>query len=200
MNSAWDERYRESGYAYGTEPNDFLVSVADKITGQHILSLAEGEGRNATWLAKRGFKVTAVDSSAAGLQKTRRLAAMNGLEVTTVEGDLAEYSIESNYWDAVVSIFAHLPTPVRQRLHQSVVSGLKPGGVLILEAYTPAQLNQKSGGPPTAELMMTLDALKQEFTGLEFEIAHELEREINEGWLHNGISTVVQVLATKPLI
>lgn len=197
MNSGWDQRYSESGYAYGTQPNDFLVSVAGRITGSQILSVAEGEGRNAVWLAKQGFDVTAVDGSAVGLQKARRLAAMNGLVVTTIESDLGEYSIALNHWDAVISIFAHLQPELRRQLHQSIVAGLRPGGVLILEAYTPAQIKNQTGGPPTAELMMTLDQLKQELAGLNFIIGQQIEREVLEGRLHHGIGSVVQVVAEK---
>jgi 2-polyprenyl-3-methyl-5-hydroxy-6-metoxy-1,4-benzoquinol methylase len=194
----WDERYSGEDYAYGTEPNDFLVSVAGELPRGRALCLAEGEGRNAVWLARQGLDVTAVDSSPVGLDKATRLAEKRGVTIQTVHADLAEYEIGSAEWDVIVSIFCHLPPPLRRAVHAGVVAGLKPGGMFVLEAYTPAQLEFRTGGPHTVELMMTLDALREELIGLEFVHARELERVIREGKYHGGTGAVVQLLGTKP--
>jgi hypothetical protein len=118
--------------------------------------------------------------------------------VEAVQADLSDFAIEPAAWAGVVSIFAHLPPPLRRRLHRAVVDGLKPGGVFILEAYTPAQLALATGGPRQVDLLVDLAALRDEFRGLDLEVAREVEREIHEGQLHHGRSAVVQVVGRKP--
>lgn len=193
----WDERYSEPGYAYGSDPNDFLASVADRIPMGPVLCLAEGEGRNAVFLAGRGFAVTAVDGSAVGLEKARALAAERQVAIRTVHADLADYVIEPGAWAGIVSIWCHLPAPLRERVHQSAAAGLRPGGVLVLEAYTPAQLAHGTGGPKVPELLYDLELLKRDFAGLELGHAVELERDIHEGKYHAGKSAVVQLVARR---
>jgi SAM-dependent methyltransferase len=193
----WDERYSVEEYVYGTRPNGFLASVVDRLPMGRVLCLAEGEGRNAVYLAEQGFEVTAVDSSAVGLEKARKLAGQHGVHIETVVADLAHYEIVPESWDAIVAIFCHLPPPLRRAVHAQAVAGLRPGGAFVLEAYTPAQLKHGTGGPPVVELMMTLDGLRDELTGLRFVHAVETERDIKEGRLHAGVGAVVQVLAYK---
>lgn len=194
----WNQRYNTPEYIYGKTPNDFLVAMIDRIPKGELLSLAEGEGRNGVFLAQQGCRVTGVDSSEVALRKARALAAECGVEITTLHRDLSELIIEPAVWDAVVSIFCHLPAPLRAALHRQVVQGLRPGGCLVLEAYTPRQFEFKTGGPPVIELMMDLESLRKELAGLDFEYAREIERDIHEGSYHNGRSAVVQILARKP--
>ncbi len=193
----WDERYGKPGRAYGTAPNAFLASVVDLLPKGRILSLGEGEGRNAVYLATRGYDVVGVDGSRVGLAKARQLATERGVRITTVVSDLGDYLIEPSAWNGIVSIFCHLPQALRARVHGDVVRGLKPGGVFVLEAYTPAQLDHHTGGPPTADLMMSLADLERELEGLTFVHARELDREVVEGRSHTGLSAVVQVVAVK---
>jgi SAM-dependent methyltransferase len=194
----WDQRYATEHYVYGTEPNAFLAEVADILTPGSALCLAEGEGRNAVFLAGLGHQVLAVDASAVGLAKAERLARERGVNVETRLSDLVDFRIEPAAWDLVVSIFCHVPPVLRRDLHRRVVAGLKPGGRLILEAYTPRQLVLGTGGPPTAEMMMTLAELREELDGLEMSLADELERDVIEGSLHTGRGAVVRILAVKP--
>jgi SAM-dependent methyltransferase len=194
----WDERYSTEEYAYGTAPNDFLRSVADRIPKGKILSLGEGEGRNAVYLAGLGYSVLGVDSSAVGLGKAGKLAAARGVRIETLVADLTGYDIQPGGWDGIVSIFCHLPSASRRVLHRGVVAGLRPGGAFILEAYTPAQLQFRTGGPTSADMLMTLKSLKTELQGLVFEHGTELERPVVEGRYHTGRAAVVQVLARKP--
>lgn len=194
----WNERYSQAEYVYGKNPNDFLAEVVQQIPRGRVLCLADGEGRNGVYLAQQGCQVTAVDGSSVGLEKARKLAAERSVEIETIVADLAEFLIQPNSWDAIVSIFCHLPPTVRAYIHRQVVSGLRSGGVFVLEAYTPRQLQFKTGGPPTAELTMELTTLQEELEGLEFKHAVELERDIQEGLFHQGRSSVVQVLAIKP--
>lgn len=198
----WDERYSDDDYVYGTEPNTFLAGAIDHIgcDGRHgrVLSLAEGEGRNAVFLAERGCAVTAVDASRVGLSKAEKLAASRGVSIDIIHSDLAHLEIEPDSWDAIVSIFCHVPSRMRAQLHRKVVAGLRPGGVLVLEAYTPGQLALKTGGPQDVDMTMTLQQLQAELQGLVFDHAEELEREIVEGKFHTGRGAVVQVIAHKP--
>ncbi len=194
----WDERYAEEGFAYGVEPNSFLEQHAATLPKGRVLCLAEGEGRNAVYLASLGYDVVAVDGSRVGLEKAQRLAHDRGVRIRTVVADLAEYYIEPSSFDAVVSIWCHVPSGLRRELHRRVVFGLRRGGMLLLEAYTPHQLDYATGGPPSSDMMMCLSGLQRELDQLEFIIGHECERDVREGKYHDGLSHVVQVLARKP--
>lgn len=193
----WDDRYRVEEYAYGREPNDFLRAEAQRIPPGRVLCLAEGQGRNAVYLASLGHEVTAVDFSAEGLRKAEQLARARGVTITTVHADLAAYEPEDAAFTGVVAIFAHLPPPVRKRVHGWIPRALRTGGALVLEAYTPAQLAHKTGGPPDAALLMSLDVLREELSPLAFEIGREVEREVQEGRFHAGPSSTVQIVARR---
>jgi SAM-dependent methyltransferase len=194
----WNDRYSIEGFVYGTAPNDFVKAVAPRLPSGPILCLAEGEGRNAVYLALLGHEVTAVDQSVTGLAKARRLAASQNATISTLVTDLSEYRIAAGAWSGIVATFAHLPPELRRALHRQVVAGLQPGGMYVLEAYTPAQLAFGTGGPENPELLMTLARLREELDGLEFLIGHEIERPVVEGAFHTGRAAVVQVLAQHP--
>ena len=194
----WDERYNETGFTYGTTPNEFLVAVVDRIPRGRILMLAEGEGRNAAYLAALGYDVTAVDSSAVGLRKAAELAAERGVAIITLVADLAEFTIEPAAWDGIISCYCHLPSSLRIPLHRAVVQGLKPGGVFVLEAFSKEQLAYDTGGPKSPDMLMSLYELKRELIGLNFSHAVALERTVLEGRGHTGRAAVVQLLGIKP--
>ena len=196
--SMWEERYGADGYVYGTDPNGFLAARVDDLPLGSVLCLAEGEGRNAVFLAGTGRDVHSVDLTEAGVAKTLRLASERGVRVAAVAADLATHDLGVEQWDCIVSVFAHMPPHVRRDLHARVVAALRPGGVLLLEAYTPDQIGRGTGGPASTEMTMDLDRLRVELAGLEFEHAAELEREIVEGFGHTGVGAVVQVIARKP--
>ena len=193
----WDEEYSVDEYVYGTEPNDFLLSMTEKLKKGRVLCLAEGEGRNAVHLAKEGFTATAVDSSRVGLEKAERLAHKNGVAIETILVDLADFAIVKDSWDSIVSISCHLPPDLRKKLHRDIVAGLRKGGKFLLEAYTPKQLEFGTGGPPSAEFMMDLVTLREELSGLKIVHGVELVRNVVEGVNHTGMGSVVQVLAER---
>ena len=193
----WNQRYGTQQYIYGETPNAFVAEMASKIPAGPVLCLAEGEGRNAVHLATFGHTVTAVDQSEAGLAKARRLAAARVVEIETVLADLGNFTIKPGVWSGIVATFAHLPPAIRRIVHAQAVRGLRPGGVFVLEAYTPAQLAFDTGGPKSPELLMTLANLRKEFAGLEFVIGREIERDVIEGDGHTGRGAVVQVLARR---
>jgi hypothetical protein len=195
----WDERYSESGFAFGTEPNDFLVASVELLQpASQVLCLAEGEGRNGVYLASLGHRVTAVDSSPVGLGKALLLAEQRGVSIDIVEADLEDYPIQPGSFQAIISIFCHLPPDIRARLHRKVCEGLTPGGVFILEGYAKKQINNDTGGPRKIELLMDLEELKHELKPLVLSHALETERDVREGAYHNGIGAVVQIIGTKP--
>jgi len=193
----WDARYAEPGWAFGTEPNDFLREQAHHIPRGRVLCLAEGEGRNAVWLAGQGYDVTGVDLARAGLEKAQRLAKQRGVSITTTCADLATLAIEPGAWQGIVSIFAHVLPEVRRRVHAAAVAGLAPGGVFLLEAYRPEQVGRGTGGPPDDERMLNLDRLQPELGALEWLLARELDRDVLEGHRHTGRASVVQLVAKR---
>lgn len=198
----WNERYSEAGFAFGTQPNDFLKAEYSRIPkGGQVLCLAEGEGRNAVFLAKQGYHVTAIDQSSVGLKKAEKLANDEGVCISTLVTDLADYDFGTHQWDGIVSIFAHVPITLRKKLHSQVVRSLKTKGIFILESYTLRHLELEGVGGPPAEkknFFMSLDKLNNELSGLDFIIGVEMDRTISEGKYHQGQSAVVQVVARQP--
>ncbi len=193
----WNDRYGAAGdsYIYGTAPNEFLAAVADRIPPGPVLCLAGGEGRNGVHLAALGHAVTSVDLAAAGLAKARALADRRGVALTTVVADLNDFVIGERAWAGIVAIFMHLPPALRAKVLARAAAGLRPGGVFVLECYSPAQLAFNTGGPRDVALLPTLAALRTELAGLEFLHGQELERDILEGDGHTGRGAVVQVIA-----
>jgi SAM-dependent methyltransferase len=194
--SMWDDRYREPGFAYGRNPNDFLRQHAERMAGP-VLCLAEGEGRNAVYLASLGLEVVAVDASAVGLRKAAELAASSNVSLQTITGDLEHFDPEPASYRSIISIFAHLPPAVRRRVHSRITDWLIPGGIFLLEAYTPSQTLRSTGGPRTPELCMSISSLTEELVGLRVLLARELDRDVIEGKYHTGMASVVQVIAVK---
>ena len=192
----WNERYTSDDFAYGTEPNSFLASNAKVLIGP-VLSLAEGEGRNAVFLASLGLDVLAIDGSEVGLAKARALAASRGLAIQTEVADLTTYEPPESSFGSVVSISAHLPSFIRKRLHRLVERCLKPGGIMLLEAYTLAQLARNTGGPRDPDLLIACRELETEFPNFELILSREIEREVVEGKFHTGLASVVQFIARK---
>jgi SAM-dependent methyltransferase len=192
--SHWDTRYDSEDYFYGTEPNAFLRSSVTGLQPGRALCLGDGEGRNGTYLAELGFDVTSVDGSRVGIQKTRKLAAARGVEITTVVADLADFKLGTDEWDLIVSIFVHVPSDLRRKIHRAVAGSLKSGGQFVLEAYTPDQLRHGTGGPRAVDWLMTRTGLESELAGLTVVHAQELEREVDEGPGHTGHAAVVQLI------
>lgn len=192
----WNERYDTEQFVYGTEPNSFLAEKAKFLTGP-VLSLAEGEGRNAVFLASLGLQVLGVDGSEVGLAKAQKLAASRGLIIQTEVSDLAIYQPSENFFGSVVSIFAHLPSKVRARLYPLVDRSLKPGGIVLLEAYSKAQLSRNTGGPKDADMLLSCAELESAFPNCEPILSREIERDVVEGSFHTGLASVVQFIARK---
>ena len=204
MNAAtaafWDARYAVSDYIFGTTPNHFLASQAHLIQpGMHALAVADGEGRNSVWLAEQGAVVQAIDISPVALAKAQRLASSRGVAVRFEEADLLNWNWSEAAYDLVVAVFIQFaPPPERDRIIAGIQRCLKPGGILILQGYTPKQIEFATGGPSSAANMYTT-ALLREWFG-EWKIQHLVEHEslIREGSHHHGLSALVDMVAIKP--
>jgi cyclopropane fatty-acyl-phospholipid synthase-like methyltransferase len=193
MASIWDERFAGEGYVYGTAPNAWLEAQAIRLkAGSRVLSLGEGEGRNAVWLATQGHRIEAVDGSSVGLEKAQRLAATRGVTIQATVADLATFVPAPGAYDAVVLIFLHLPLPLRALVHARAQAALAPGGVLVIEAFTPRQLAFTSGGPKQVEALYEPETLRQDFPGIAWDVLREEEIELDEGPLHRGKAAVVR--------
>jgi citrate lyase subunit beta / citryl-CoA lyase len=198
LQSFWNRRYAAHEFVYGTEPNSFLVSVAPLLPrAGRVLCLADGEGRNSVWLAGQGHEVTALDVARVGLDKAQRLASERGVPLHTVCADVTRHPLGEAAWDAIVSIFLHLPAPARRALHRRCIAALRPGGCLVFEAYGPGQLARGTGGPPQAALLHSLDELLPDFDGCAVEHQFSGVRPVLEGSLHHGDGEVVQVVVRK---
>jgi len=192
----WNDRYSDEEFVYGTEPNAFLVEHVSMLIGP-VLSLAEGEGRNAVFLAMRGFNVHGVDGSDVGLAKAQSLARARGAQIQTEVADLAVFEPAARSYGAVISISAHLPSVIRNRLYPLVENCLLPNGIILLEAYSENQLARGTGGPKDSDMLMTVAKIEREFPNCEPILLRELEREVREGKYHTGMASVVQFIGKK---
>lgn len=195
----WNERFSKQEYVYGTEPNQFLVSAFEKLSlSGEVLAIAEGEGRNAVYLASKGLDVTAWDYAASGLEKTKRLAQSKNIHVTTELVDLNHADYKQNKWDGVVCVFGHFPDDLKNKTLQGVKETIMPGGYFVTEVYSVYQIPYKSGGPKDEELLYRPEDFLGNFS--DWRIIHFFMGEVvrNEGELHKGLSHVIQFIAQKP--
>ena len=198
----WSTRYRDAGedYVFGTTANRFLAAQSALLgSGRTALSVADGEGRNAVWLAEQGLRVTATEISPVALEKARKLAAGRHVEVDFVLADAVAWDYPEAAFDFVVGIFIQFADPVqRARIFAGMARALRPGGHLIVHGYTPKQLEYRTGGPSALENLYTADMLRTSFTGLEIMHLQEYEDVLDEGVGHKGQSALVGLVARKP--
>jgi SAM-dependent methyltransferase len=196
----WNARFATEEYIFGTAPNVFLASQAALIRpGMRALAVADGEGRNGVWLAEQGASVHAIDVAPAALAKAKKLAAERGVALETEQADVLNWHWPQDAYDLVAAIFIQFaPPPARDRIIAGIRRTLKPGGVLILQGYTPKQVEFGTGGPPNAANMYTSELLREWFGG--WEILHLAEHEsfISEGSHHHGMSALIDLVARKP--
>lgn len=197
---AWDARYRTDEYIFGTAPNAFLASQARLFnSGDKVLAVADGEGRNGVWLAEQGCHVLSIDISSPAVEKARRLAAKRKVEIEFMIADVMEWRWPETTYDAVVCIFIQFASPgMRKKLFDDVRRTLKPGGVLLLEGYGIKQLQYTSGGPGKIEHLYTLGMLRETFSDWEILSLREYEELLDEGPKHSGMAALVDLVARKP--
>ncbi|MHB1655614.1 MAG: SAM-dependent methyltransferase [Burkholderiales bacterium] len=196
----WNERYNVPEFVFGTEPNVFLQQQAYRLTpGQRVLAVADGEGRNGVWLAQQGLSVLSIDSSDVAQVKAQKFARERGVELDFECADLLAWRWSENEFDAVAGIFFQFVGPAgRQLMFDGIKKTLKPGGLLLLQGYTPRQLEYKTGGPPVAENMYTQSLLKEQFGDWEILHLSEHDEHISEGKQHHGMSALIDMVARKP--
>jgi cyclopropane fatty-acyl-phospholipid synthase-like methyltransferase len=199
--SIWDERYAQDGYLFGTEPNEFLVSQRHWLKpGMSCLAVADGEGRNGVWLAQQGSHVLSVEASAVALEKAKKLARQRGVAIDFEQADLAHWQWGENRFDVVAAIFIQFAPPaMREQMFAGIKRCLKPGGLLVLQGYTPRQLEYKTGGPSAAENMYTEALLRNAFGDMEILHLREHDDHIGEGTAHSGMSALIDLVARKAI-
>ncbi|MEK7881979.1 SAM-dependent methyltransferase [Methyloversatilis sp. NSM2] len=198
----WSDKYRAVGesYLFGTAPNRFLAAQAGLLrAGQRALSVADGEGRNAVWLAEQGLDVTATELSPVALDKAEALAAARGVRVDFALADALNWTYPDEAFDLVVAIFIQFAAPdERALLFENLKRTLRPGGRILLQGYTPKQLDYRTGGPSAVDNLYTAAMLRETFGDFDIERLDEYEDVLDEGSAHRGQSALVGMVARKP--
>lgn len=197
MQNQWDERYARQEYIYGIEPNSFLKEELANLKPRKILFPAEGEGRNAVHAAAKGWITDAFDQSTEGQKKALLLANQKGVTINYQIQTLDDWNPGPDQYDCIALIFVHMPDGLRQKVHLSAIKALKPGGILILEAFTLNQLPRTSGGPKTGNLLFTYELIESDFRNLAFVEISEKQVMLEEGQLHQGLADVIQLVGRK---
>lgn len=196
----WDKRFSQSEYVFGKEPNAYLKNQASKYMkpGINALCVADGEGRNSVWLAKQGMAVEAFDISPVAIEKAKELANQEQVSVALSVASTHSWEWKPNHYDLIAAIFIQFATPnMRVDLFAHIRQSLKPGGYLILQGYTPKQLEYKTGGPPSIDHLYTTELIQDLLRGMEICDWQEYEAEIHEGEGHRGMSALMGVVARK---
>ena len=195
----WNQRFSEPDYLFGTEPNVYLRDQAPHLPRSgHALCVADGEGRNSVWLARQGLQVQAFDISPIGVAKARKLAQDAGVQVDYQIADCDRWSWPQAHFDVVAAIFIQFADPdMRSRLFARMVQCLKPGGLLILQGYTPLQIEYKTGGPGILANLYTEEQLRVDFAGMDMLELRMYEADLAEGDHHLGRSALVGMRARK---
>lgn len=198
----WDERYRGGDFAFGTAPNAFLASQAQYLKpGLRAFVPGDGQGRNGVWLAQQGLIVESVDISPIGVAASKELAKARGVEINAMVGDLLDWNWPLRRYDLVASLYLHFLDFDRPRLHQAMLNALKPGGILILEAFSVDQLefqkSHSSGGPKTADMLYSEAKLAADFVDASILLMEKATVVLSEGHRHQGPAAVMRAVVQK---
>ncbi len=196
----WEGRYSAPEYIFGEAPNYFLAACKPLLPkGGKALAVADGEGRNGVWLAEQGLEVLSVDFSPNGQAKARKLAAARGVSVTLEQADVHTWAYPAGAFDVVAEIFTQFSDPGQRRQKwDGMKRALKSGGLMIIQGYTPKQLEYGTGGPKELDHLYTWEMLAAEFAGWKDVSMFEEELEMHEGPAHSGMSAVINFTARKP--
>jgi 2-polyprenyl-3-methyl-5-hydroxy-6-metoxy-1,4-benzoquinol methylase len=198
----WDDRYSNEEFAYGEEPNNFFKEEIEKLNAGTILLPAEGEGRNAVYAAKLGWKVAAFDISEEGKNKALKLAAANDVSIDYQVGELETLNYQTEQFDAIALIYAHFPAEIKSSIHKTLDKYLRQNGIIIFEAFSKKHLeylalNDKVGGPKDIESLFSIEEIQADFSNYEIIELVEKEIELNEGLFHNGKGSVIRFVGKK---
>jgi len=198
----WNDRYSNEEFAYGEEPNNYLKEQIEKLNPGTILFPAEGEGRNAIYAAKLGWKVAAFDISEEGKNKALKLAEANDVSIDYQVGELESLNYQTEQFDAIALIYAHFPAEIKSSIHRTLETYLRKDGIIIFEAFSKKHLeylaiNDKVGGPKDIESLFSIEEIQADFPNYEIMELVEKEIELNEGLFHNGKGSVIRFVGRK---
>jgi SAM-dependent methyltransferase len=198
----WDERYGNKDFAYGKEPNLFFKEWLQKFESGAILMPADGEGRNGVFAAQLGWEVTSFDLSEEGKLKTLELAKEKKVKLNYIVGDLEELQFHNESFDAIGLIYAHFAAEKKSKLHQKLNDYLKPGGIVIFEAFSKLQLlynevDPKIGGPKNIDMLFSTSEIAADFENYDQLLLEEKEVILEEGKYHNGLGSVIRFVGRK---
>lgn len=198
MKDFWDSRYgEEKEFVYGKEPNVFFADQLGNIPPGKLLLPCEGEGRNAVFAAALGWEVDAIDFSDAAREKALAFAKDSGVNMKYYLAEIESFKAPSEFYDAVGLVYAHFHSAKRKQIHAHLLSLLKPGGWVIMEAFSKKQMPYKSGGPKDEEMLYDLKSIKEDFQSLKKIIFQEMMIELDEGDYHRGKAMVVRFVGKK---
>jgi len=192
MKDKWNERYSAPDYVYGTEPNEFFKEQLSKLPPGRLLLPGEGEGRNAVYAATRGWKVDAYDFSEQAVRKAQNLAQQKNVNIHYTVSSYEDYKYPLQYYDAAGLIYTHMPPDIRSPVHKKIIRSLKPGGILILEAFHKEQINYSSGGPKDIDMLYDEKELTSDFEGLQVLLLEKKKIHLQEGTFHSGDAVVLR--------
>ena len=198
----WNDRYSKEGFAYGDQPNDYLKEQLNKLIAGKILFPAEGEGRNAVFAAKLGWKVSAFDISKEGKKKALQFAQVSNVSIDYQVGELQKLNYTSNQFDAIALVYAHFPAEIKSPYHKMLTKFLCKGGAIIFEAFSKKHLDyisrdEKMGGPRDSASLFSIEEIKSDFANCEFIELEEKEIELREGAFHQGLGSVIRFVGRK---
>ena len=198
----WDDRYSSEEFAYGEDPNNYLKEQLEKLNPGAILFPAEGEGRNAIFAAKSGWKVSAFDISEEGKNKALKLAEANNVSIDYQVGELETLDFQEEQFDTIALIYAHFPAEIKSAIHKQLDKLLRKNGIVIFEAFSKTHLeylaiNEKVGGPKDIESLFSIEEIKADFPNYKIIQLEETEIELNEGLFHNGKGSVIRFVGKK---
>lgn len=196
----WESRFSAPEYIFGTGPNHFLAACKPLLPASgRALAVADGEGRNGVWLAEQGLDVVSIDFSPRAQEKARNLAGQRGVRMSVEQADVHDWSYPPDSFDVVAEIFTQFSDPgQRRRKWDGMKRTLKSGGLIIIEGYSPRQLEFGTGGPKQLDHLYTREMLEAEFAGWRDISINEQEMEMHEGPAHTGMSAVISLTARKP--
>lgn len=196
--ATWNQRFAAAHYVFGEAPNAYLQAQAAHLVPGTALAVADGEGRNGVWLAQQGLQVDAFDFSDNAVHKAQALAAKHGVTLKCVCSDWQSFDWQPNHYDNVVGIFFQFATPEeRTALFARMAASLKPGGTLIIQGYTPRQLDFNTGGPGKRAHLYDEALMLEAFGDFDILDLRTYEAEIQEGTGHHGMSGLLGLTARK---
>jgi len=194
----WNKRYSEDEFAYGVAPNVFFAEQLANFPKGKMLLPAEGQGRNAVFASKMGWSVFAFDYSEVAKAKALQLAEQEGVSIEYAIMAYDDLTLEENEFDFAALIYAHPPVQIRRKMHQDVSKAVKPGGIILLEAFHKDQFGLASGGPKNLPMLYSEEELAGDFEGLEIITMQKETVILEEGPYHQGEAHVIRLVARKP--